>query len=108
MSSSTNFALNYEKTNDTQGLMALSLAFMLFTACTKQAENQNNSAKEMADSTSLMPNVDSLIQVIDLKRSETEGLAVEPLVLTTDSMREKLRQKWSKIHFYISNQCCPK
>ena len=40
---------------------------------------------------------------IDKTRSEIESLQIAPVELSTESLREKIKQKWSKIHVYVQN-----
>jgi len=46
-------------------------------------------------------NADSLVQVIDSRRSQIESLSTEPIEISTASLRSTLKQKWSKILFYL-------
>lgn len=40
---------------------------------------------------------------IDRKRKEIENLELTPVEITSGGLREKIRQKWSKIHFYVQD-----
>lgn len=48
-------------------------------------------------------NVEELVSSIDAKRAEIEGNLGEPIVMTTENMRAKTKQKWQTIHFYTQN-----
>lgn len=43
------------------------------------------------------------VEEIDNVRSEIESLEITPIVVSTSELREKIKQKWSKIHFYVQN-----
>lgn len=45
----------------------------------------------------------ALMEQIDRKREAIEALTVQPVEVSTASLREKVKQKWSKIHFYLQN-----
>lgn len=45
-------------------------------------------------------NVDSLVLGIDEKRVSIEASLKNPTEILTSEMREKIQQKWEKIHFY--------
>lgn len=45
-------------------------------------------------------NRDSIVTFIDGKRAAIEALTMEPIVMETTAMREKIKQKWSKLHIY--------
>ncbi len=43
------------------------------------------------------------VEEIDKTRSEIESLKLSPFEIPTTGLREKIKQKWSKIHFYVQN-----
>lgn len=49
-------------------------------------------------------NVDSIISSIDEYRASLEAELPEAIVLYTDSLRAKIKQKWQKIHFYANDE----
>lgn len=40
---------------------------------------------------------------IDNYRAEIESLPINPIEVSTENLREKIKQKWSKLHFYVRN-----
>jgi len=75
----------------------------LFMGCVKTQNKEDKQINSENQITETFLNVDSLIQVIDQKRSEIEKLTIPPIELSTKNLREKIKQKWSKIHFYVQN-----
>lgn len=51
-------------------------------------------------------NRDSLMTATDALRSSIEAAAdtIQPLEMSTEAMRQQIAQKWSKIHYYVSNR----
>lgn len=45
-------------------------------------------------------NTDSIVTTIDASRKAIEEKLGEPIVIETAKLREKIKQKWQKIHFY--------
>ena len=43
------------------------------------------------------------IEDLDAMRSAIESLEITPVEVTTSGLREKIKQKWSNIHFYVQN-----
>jgi len=83
--------------------LGLFVATLIFTSCnTKSTEKQaKDSAVEQSDSFSpVQINVDSVVRFVDSKRTEIEALNAKPIEISTKQLREKTKQKWSKIHFY--------
>lgn len=48
-------------------------------------------------------NVDSLVTEINAKRTAIEENLKAPVTISTANLREKVKQKWEKIDFYVSN-----
>jgi hypothetical protein len=48
-------------------------------------------------------NTDEIVAKIDKKRTEIEGLNIKPVEVKTNNLREKIKQKWSKIHYYVQD-----
>ena len=46
-------------------------------------------------------NIDSVVKSIDQRRKFVEENKGEPTTVSTAELREKIKQKWQKIHFYI-------
>lgn len=44
-----------------------------------------------------------IIASTDAKRLMIEGLEIEAMEVSTEGLRDKIKQKWSKIHFYANN-----
>lgn len=44
---------------------------------------------------------DSIVTAIDEARAEIEANLGEPVAVATKEMKEKIKQKWEKIHFYL-------
>ncbi|MCS7077818.1 MAG: hypothetical protein NZ455_14000 [Bacteroidia bacterium] len=61
--------------------------------------NQVDTAKKSQPSI----NVEDLVDKIDKKRAEIEGLNLKPIEVNTNTLREKVKQKWSKIHYYVQD-----
>ena len=45
-------------------------------------------------------NIDSVVKNIDQRRKFVEENKGEPITISTAELREKIKQKWEKIHFY--------
>lgn len=73
------------------------------------APNESNEVKEQpaaveeqaATETPETPAVD--FDALDANRADIEALEVEPIVVSTENMREKVKQKWSTFHFYVQD-----
>jgi hypothetical protein len=48
-------------------------------------------------------NVDPMVQLIDQTRAQIESNLGQPTEVSTAKLKEKIKQKWSKIHFYTQN-----
>ena len=67
----------------------------------KEVATETSEKKEMVEEVEAPKvNTDSLVATIDAQRKAIEQSLTEPVVLSTDSLREKVKQKWSKIHYY--------
>lgn len=70
--------------------------------------NANQSPQEEATETTTTEevlqkselNVDSVVTFIEQKRKEMESEEIGVIEVFTDELREKIKQKWSKIHYY--------
>lgn len=65
----------------------------------ENTENEENEEEEMEISEPVL-NVDSVAMAIDTYRGEVEANIGEGVEVSTEDMRAKVKQKWSKIHFY--------
>jgi hypothetical protein len=65
-------------------------------------ENTDNQKTEEETKEDMEPalNVDSLTNMVDSYRNEVEENIGEGVEISTENMRSKIQQKWSKIHFY--------
>lgn len=87
-------------------LMLPVLAIMFFAACGPQTETTAPAPQEPTDTVAAEPvatlDTAALIEQINARRTSIESnLSKLTLVeVGADKLREKTRQKWSKIHFY--------
>lgn len=85
------------------GLLAATIGF---SSCNT---NENQEAKTIEAnpqevvSTETTPVNEVSVDEINLIRTKIEALQVEPLEITTSDLREKIKQKWSKMHFYVED-----
>ncbi|MDW8302851.1 MAG: hypothetical protein RML38_10315 [Bacteroidia bacterium] len=92
-----------------RGILAITGLMFLFAviSCTKSSnktKNPQDTANKTADTIKKQQsdiNVDELVAKIDKKRAEIESLNLKPVEITTSNLREKIKQKWSKIHYYV-------
>ena len=80
---------------------------ILFSSCnqTKETKKEEVDTVITEQETTKEPEVDreALVLSIDTKRTEIEAAADAPLEISTKDLREKVKQKWEKIHFYTYN-----
>lgn len=80
---------------------------ILFSSCnqTKETKKEEVDTVITKQETTKEPEVDreALVLSIDTKRTEIEAAADAPLEISTKDLREKVKQKWEKIHFYTYN-----
>jgi NAD(P)-dependent dehydrogenase (short-subunit alcohol dehydrogenase family) len=81
------------------GAAAMAFFAAAFSACTPAPEPQP--AAEQAAERPLP--VDSLYAMAEAYRQQIETSLEAPFELTTDLLRAKIKQKWSRIHFYTAN-----
>jgi hypothetical protein len=86
-------------------IAALIVAAIGMSSCNsnqvKETQEVNNNPQQEVSTT---PKEYALsIEDIDKLRFEIESLEIKPVEITTDGLREKTKQKWSKIHFYLQN-----
>ena len=67
-----------------------------------EGDEQATTIDEKSEKSTMDTEVDlrSLIKSIDNTRDAIEKHTGDPIVMTTESLREKIKQKWEKIHFY--------
>jgi len=68
----------------------------------KSIESKPAEKSEMADSKEAHSelNVDSLVSAADQRRTEIENAETTPMEVFTSDLKEKIKQKWERIHFY--------
>lgn len=91
------------------------IAVTIFTlGCEENKETLENTAKISNDETitqeaeneehnTQTEDVESIIASIDSHRIIVENEIDNPLEITSDALREKTKQKWGKIHFYVKD-----
>jgi hypothetical protein len=95
-------------------LVTIALASSILFSCgsseektseTEKANTENTSStaemdEDSAEEQQPMMNVDSLVASINDYRKMIEGKIQDGEEISTENMRAKVRQKWSKMHFY--------
>jgi hypothetical protein len=91
-------------------LLLSSFGLLFITSCgsPEKKEEQSEVKQEStvpSEETASTPsvNTDSLVSLIDEARSKAEQIKDKPLELKTEKMREKIKQKWASIHFYMTD-----
>jgi len=75
---------------------------LLALSCTSTPKvNEDKTAEILTSTNEDVFNKDSVIIEIDNKRATIETLDLDFFELSTANLREKIKQKWSKIHFYF-------
>lgn len=77
------------------------LTVILFSCNSVQEKTAEESTAETKNTQSV--NTDSLVQVINQKKTEIENGLGEAMSVSTAELREKIKQKWEKIHFYTKD-----
>jgi hypothetical protein len=92
------------------GFLALTLAIAGCTSTNSEqptpAPTTEPTAETSADSTeqaTAAAEAQLTIEAIDQIRAEIEAMTVAPVEISTAGLREKTKQKWSKLHFYVEN-----
>lgn len=84
----------------------LSLGLFSCTESTNESTDETTSNEEVVNEETVVEeetteiDIDAMIDSIDAKRENIESTIGEPLVVKTDSLRAKTKQKWKTIHFY--------
>jgi hypothetical protein len=84
------------------------LALAVLVSCTQPAEKPEATEPENIEQTSETDeaeidaaiDVDAEVAKIDAERTAIEALEISPVEVSTENLRSKIKQKWSKIHFY--------
>lgn len=79
----------------------LLLTGIVFSCNSSQEKHAETATTETEQKQSL--DTDSLVQVINQKRIEIENGLGEAMSVSTAELREKIKQKWEKIHFYTKD-----
>jgi hypothetical protein len=90
-------------------LLAASAVFM--TACIQVSEKSDQNSTDNSESASPAEevkeepqlNVDSLSTAIENYRNKVEMEISDPIEVSTNDLRAKIKQKWDRIHFYELN-----
>lgn len=83
-------------------LFAAVMAGVLLLSCGGSTSSES-SAPAAAEESGVAVNADSVVAAVDLLRRTAEASTASGVEIPTDSLREKIRQKWSRIHFYSDN-----
>jgi hypothetical protein len=86
-------------------IIGLMVAAIALSSCHSNESKESKEVKiETEKEVSTAP-AESLMTVeeINKMRSEIELLKLSPVEVSTTGLREKIKQKWSKIHFYVHN-----
>jgi len=83
-------------------------SLVLFASCEnvkveKTVSQDSKQEQEIEEAASLEEesiDVDSLVATFDAMRAEIESSAGDPVEVSTSDLKEKIKQKWEKIHFY--------
>lgn len=90
----------------TTSLLAIAL-ITIFIGCGEPQKQRDTIATETATEadTKAEPTIDveAVATAIDQKRNEIETSLGEPTIVPTDALKEKIKQKWQKIHFYTAD-----
>jgi hypothetical protein len=94
------------KMKNTKIFVGLLMAALGMMSCAGNEEQKSN--QEVQESTEVIsenePQVDEItIDEIDDIRMEVESMEISPIEVSTSKMRPKIKQKWSKIHFYVKD-----
>jgi hypothetical protein len=85
-------------------ILGFFIASLGFTSCNSSNQEKENSTEQKSenkieDSSDEQMSVDE----IDKLRAEIESLNIKPIEISTSNLKEKTKQKWSKIHFYVKD-----
>jgi hypothetical protein len=81
------------------GLLTASLGIV---SCNSNIEDKTEiQSSEQTTKTEATSESQISLEDIDKLRTEIESLDVKPIEISTANLREKIKQKWSKIHFYV-------
>lgn len=88
-----------------QLILAIFGAILSLFSCTSEAPKEApTTANESSTETVPEPTAPSVnLEAIDKFRAEVESLQIPPVEVSTAELREKIKQKWSKLHFYAQN-----
>ncbi len=74
-----------------------------YEAPAEKAAEETSMEMEEAYGAETNVNTDSLVNQINEQRATIEQSLGEPVVLLTEELKAKIKQKWSKIHFYTKD-----
>lgn len=86
-------------------IIAIAIPFTILSCAEKQevkpTETPETKTTEVEETIEVsVINTDSIVATIDSKRETIELNLATPVELSTATLREKIKQKWEKIHFY--------
>lgn len=92
-------------------LPLLAFTLVIFNSCENvkvekeigQGSTQEQRIEESENAEVKSAYVDSLVAAINTKRVEIENSVSDPIAVSTSDLREKIKQKWEKIHFYTTD-----
>lgn len=86
-------------------LMLFAISLLSCGPKTDHSEHSGTAVEQDSTRSDAEPELqtDSLVKSINAKRSSIEANLAEPVVITTADLREKVKQKWEKIHFYTTD-----
>jgi hypothetical protein len=87
-------------------IAVLFLSTLGLVSCNSNSEeNAKDQSSEQTSENNLETSTEATtsIEEIDQLRGEIESLDIVPVELSTAELREKIKQKWSKIHFYVKD-----
>jgi uncharacterized protein YcfL len=80
----------------TKHLILASMCSLIFACGTDSTPTSN-----LQPQNEVILNNDSIVESINQERKQIETNISEPIIIETATLREKIKQKWQKIHFYI-------
>lgn len=85
------------------GLLLATIGLMSCNS-SKTKENQEVKTEQEMENSSASSSENTIsIAEIDKIRGEIESLKIQPVEIASSELREKIKQKWSKIHFYVQD-----
>lgn len=92
-------------------ILGLAFATLGLVSCnSNNEEKQNEHSTEQPTDNNLEASSEGQISIeeIDKLRNEIESYDIKPIEISTSNLKEKTKQKWSKIHFYVKDNVLTK